>query len=160
MAQKKTVYLETSFISYLTSRPSTDLITAGHQAITRQWWEKRRHGFELFSSELVLLEAQRGDPAAVERRFAVLTDLVSLDVSPAAEHLAALLMTQHAVPEKASEDALHIAVASVNRIHYLLTWNCKHIANAECFDSIERVCTEQGYTSPILCTPEELLGVH
>lgn len=157
---RKTVYLETSFISYLTSRPSRDLIVAGHQAITREWWDTRRQDFELFTSELVIIEAQRGDADAAEQRLAVLDDLDALDMSPEAEHFAGLLLSQHAVPEKAGEDAAHIAVACVSGMDYLLTWNCKHIANAERFRIIEQLCLEQDYTSPIICTPEELLGAH
>ena len=156
---KKSVYLETSFISYLTSRPSRDLIAAGHQAITRRWWEKRREQFELFISELVVLEAQRGHPEAAQRRLEVLSDIDALDISMEAEEFTLSLLKEHAVPEKAGEDAAHIAVACVSGIDYLLTWNCKHIANAESFKLIDRLCTDRGYRSPIICTPEELLGV-
>lgn len=157
---KKTVYLETSFISYLTSRPSRDLVTAAHQTITHEWWETRRQDFELFTSELVVLEAQRGHPDAAERRLTILNDIQALTLSAEAERFAEVLYQQHAVPEKAKEDAVHIAVACVNGIDYLLTWNCKHIANAECFKIIAQLCAEQGYASPTLCTPEELLGAH
>ncbi len=155
---KKSVYLETSFISYLTSRPSQSLVAAGHQLITRNWWENRRDDFNLFISELVILEAKKGDPTAAEQRLAVTEDLALLDLSEQAESFANLLLSHQAVPKKAVEDAAHIAVACVGNIDYLLTWNCKHIANAQCFKAIEELCSEQGYVSPVICTPAELLG--
>ncbi len=157
---KKSVYLETSFISYLTARPSRNLVTAAHQAITHEWWEMRRDRFELFISELVIIEAQRGDANAAERRLAALEGLPLLNLTVETEHLTEALLHHHAVPEKAVEDAAHIAVACASGMDYLLTWNCKHIANAECFRAIEDVCAEHGYLSPIICTPDELLGVN
>lgn len=155
---KKSVYLETSFISYLAARPSRNLVTAAHQTITHDWWENRRHDFDLFISELVIIEAQRGDPQAAEQRLAITKDLPLLDLSIETEHLTEALLQHHAVPKKAVEDAAHIAVTCVSGVDYLLTWNCKHIANAQCFRAIEEVCAEQGYISPIICTPDELLG--
>ncbi len=157
---KKSVYLETSFISYLTGRSSRDMLVATHQTLTQQWWASRRDDFNLYISELVILEAQRGDAEAAKRRIAILNELDSLDMSPEVEDFTALLLSQHAVPANAGEDAAHIAVACVSGMDYLLTWNCTHIANAECFKIIEQLSREQGYTSPIICTPEELLGVH
>ena len=155
---KKSVYLETSFISYLTARPSRDIITAGHQAITHDWWDNRRHDFDLFVSELVFMEARRGDVTAAEQRVAAMENLALLDLSVQTETFANLLLSHKAVPEKAAEDAAHIAVACVSNIDYLLTWNCKHIANAQCYRAIEELCNDQGYKYPIICTPSELLG--
>ena len=116
----------------------------------------------MYASELVRLEARRGDPQAADRRLAVLDDasINTLKLTAETEEFTQLLLSQHAVPEQAGEDAAHIAVACVNGIDYLLTWNCTHIANAECFTIIEQLCLAQDYISPIICTPEELLGVH
>ncbi len=152
------IYLETSFISYLTARPSRDLIVAGHQAITAEWWENRRHEFELFISPIVLEEVGRGDSLAAARRIAVLSEMVSLDISAEAYHLANRLIHTAAIPKEAFSDALHVAIAGVNGINYLFTWNCKHLAHAKKRGDIERVCTDHNYVSPIICTPEELLG--
>ncbi|MBX2807507.1 MAG: type II toxin-antitoxin system VapC family toxin [Cellvibrionaceae bacterium] len=155
---KKNVYIETSFISYLTSRPSRNIIMAGHQAITHDWWEDCRYRFNLFISELVIMEAQRGDEVAAQQRLNALEGLPLLDLSVQAEHFAELLLLHHAVPQKAAEDAAHIAVCCVAGVDYLLTWNCKHIANAQCYRAIEELCIAQGYIPPVICTPAELLG--
>lgn len=155
---KKTVYLETSFVSYLTARPSRDLITAGHQAITHAWWETRRQEFELFISEVVIDEAKYGHPEAAEKRLTSLAGINLLDVTDEAIEFADRLIQNHAIPQKAATDALHISIACVSGINYLVTWNCKHIANAERYEAVNRICIENGYVAPIICTPEELLG--
>ena len=155
---KPSVYLETSFISYLTARPSRDLIVAGHQAITAEWWENRRHDFELFISPVVYEEVSRGDPQAATKRIAMLSGIISLEMSESVFQFANLLINNQTVPEQELRDALHIAAACVNGITYLLTWNCRHIANAEKRGEIDQLCIEHNYVSPIICTPEELLG--
>lgn len=149
------IYLETSFISYLVARPSRDLIMAARQQITLEWWNKERGNHELFASEVVLREAQRGDPNEVTKRLAILTNLSLLDVPEAAEILAVLLVKRHALPAKAAADALHIAVATVHGMDYLLTWNCKHIANLTMRHAIEKTCYAAGYQPPVIGTPEE-----
>ncbi len=154
---KQRVYLETSFVSYLASRPSRDVVTAGHQAITHQWWKERRHDFTLYISAPVTDEAAQGHPEAAEKRLAVLAPIESLVVDEAIT-FAAVLIEAHAIPEKAAIDALHVAISCVYDIHYLLTWNCKHIANAERYRDIEKQCRDSGYIAPIICTPETLLG--
>lgn len=157
---KKTVYLETSFISYLTSRPSRDIVTAGHQAITQDWWENQRQRYELFISETVIEEASDGDPKAVERRLAVLDTLEVLSTPDEVTELVEALLAHHAMPEKALADAVHVALACVHNMNYLLTWNCKHIANANRRQLIEQISLDYGYRPPIICTPEELTGEH
>lgn len=156
--EKKTVYLETSVVSYLTNRPSRDVVVAGHQAVTRDWWELRRADFTLYVSEPVLDEAGAGDPNAAAKRLAALSGIDVLDVTDEAIEFAAQLLRLGVIPEKAAIDALHVAIACANGVHYLLTWNCKHIANAERFEAIAVACLENGYKPPIICTPEELLG--
>ncbi len=155
---KKSVYLETSFISYLTSRPSRDVVVAGHQVITRDWWEKRRSHFELFVSEVVEDEAGQGDLEAAAARLAVLEDIQLLNVSDEVVSFAESLVSSQIVPAKAATDALHIGLACVNGINYLLTWNCAHIANAQSFEAIKSHSEDHGYIAPIICTAEELLG--
>jgi predicted nucleic acid-binding protein len=154
---KDRVYLETTVISYLTARPSRDVVVAGHQQTTSQWWDARLERFEVVVSQLVLQEAQAGDPDAAKERTHVLESLEILEVTEEALGLAKKLIEKRAIPREAAEDALHIAVAAVNGVSYLLTWNLKHIANAAMRSKIERVCREQGIEPPIICTPEELL---
>jgi predicted nucleic acid-binding protein len=153
-----TVYIETSIVSYLTARPSRDLLVAAHQQLTVAWWDQQRSHYELFTSQVVLAEARAGDPDAAQRRVAVLEHLPLLDVTDAAITLAAALVSGQALPEQAAQDALHVAVACVHGIEYLLTWNCAHLANARLRSRIEQICREAGYVPLIICTPEELEG--
>ncbi len=153
---KEAVYLETSLISYLVAKPSRDLITASRQQLTVEWWEKRRNDFELVASQVVVDEAARGDSGYASKRLALLSGITLLDVTDDAIQLADHLIEKHALPIKAAQDALHIAIAAVHGINYLVTWNCKHIANAQMRQAINRTCRLAGYEPPILCTPEEL----
>lgn len=155
---KESVYIETTVISYLTAWLSRDLIRAAHQQITQEWWHNRRNDFELFVSEFVVSESSSGDNRAAQERLAALDGIALLDVNSEVENLAKKLIAEKALPTKAATDALHIAVASVHGINYLLSWNCKHIANAEMQSVIQKVCEENGFKCPNICTPEELLG--
>src|SRR5579871_1994727 len=123
-------YIETTVVSYLTARPSRDLIVAGHQQITHDWWDRRREDYELCVSQLVFQEAQDGDPQAAQERLNVLVKMTLLETREEAVALAEELVRAGALPPKAGNDALHIAVAAVHRISYLMTWNCRHMANA------------------------------
>jgi predicted nucleic acid-binding protein len=125
---KPRVYIETSVISYLVSRPTLDVITAGHQATTLQWWEQQRSRFELVISQFVVDEASEGDPVAAEKRVAALSGISVLPISePQIIVLAQALLKAGALPQKAKLDALHIAVCAVTGVDILLTWNFKHI---------------------------------
>lgn len=152
---KPTVYIETSIVSYLTARPSRDLVRAAHQRLTQRWW-KGRHDFSLFVSELVLRELAGGDSVAAERRLRVVDSLPVLGISDEHADLAEALVRGGALPQVALVDAFHIALAAGHGIDYLLTWNCKHIANATMRGTIERICRSGGVEPPIICTPEEL----
>lgn len=152
------LYLETSVVSYLTARPSMNIITAAHQLITTRWWSHRRADFELVISELVLEEAARGDADAAAKRLEALEGIPVLGVTSDVSDLAWSIVRTHLLPEKAFPDALHIAVASVHAVDYLLTWNCSHIANAELLPRVTKLVEETGFNMPFVCTPEELLG--
>ena len=152
------VYLETSVGSYLTAWPSRDVIVAGRQQLTHEWWSRRRSSFEVVVSELVHLECAEGDPAAAGRRAEFLAALRSLETTSEAEMLALALLKGAALPSKARADALHIAIAATQGVSYLLTWNSAHIANAEKRPLVEAACRLAGYEAPILCTPDELMG--
>jgi predicted nucleic acid-binding protein len=156
---KPKVYVETTIISYLVARPSRDLIVAGHQQITDEWWQISRHNFAVVSSQLVAREAGAGDPEAADARLAFLAGLTLLEITEEALTLAQRLLQAKAIPQDFPEDALHVAVAVVNGIEYLLTWNYKHLANAGMRSKIETTCRELGYEAVIICTPEELMEV-
>lgn len=154
---KPTVYVETTIPSYLTAWPSRDLVRAGEQQLTRDWWAGRSE-FDLRISSMVLLEFGAGDSDAAALRLAALDGVPVLVQSPEAESLADALLREVPLPAKAGADALHIAVAAVNGVAYLLTWNCTHIANATLRPRIEDLCRQMGYEPPVICTPKELLG--
>jgi predicted nucleic acid-binding protein len=150
------VYVETTLVSYLTARPSRDVVMAGHQQSTHEWWDQSRADYELCTSQLVLQEAGAGNPEAAEERLQILRAMVLLDTTKEAVILAEELVRARALPEKAADDALHIAIAANQKIPYLLTWNCRHLANATMRPVIDAVCASKGYKAPIICTPEEL----
>ncbi len=152
------LYLETSVVSYLTARPSANIITAAHQLITTRWWSRRRADFGLVISELVLEEAARGDADAAAQRLEALEGIPLLGITSAASDLAGSIVRAHLLPARAFPDALHIAIASVHAVEYLLTWNCSHIANAELLPRVTALVEEAGLNMPFVCTPEELLG--
>jgi hypothetical protein len=152
-----TVYLETTIPSYLAARASRDLVTAAHQQLTVEWWQTRRTAFDLYVSELVLQEAGLGDAEVARRRLEHLVGIPSLAITAPAQGLAEAFLRASLVPTKAAADALHIAVAAVHGVDYLLTWNIRHLANAAMRRRIEAACRAAGFVSPVLCTPEELM---
>ena len=154
---KRKVYIETSVISYLTARPSKTILGAAHQQITLAWWETRSR-YDLVVSELVLRECGAGDPDAAKKRLTVLNDVPLILITEQALDIANSLIAKGIISAKASEDALHIAIATVNGVDYLLTWNCRHIANPEIQRGIAAHLEEIGLSLPFICTPEELLG--
>jgi len=154
---KPRTYVETTIVSYLTARPTRDLVRAAEQEITREWWDGRQT-FDLYVSQLVLDEAAAGDPDASSRRLVALRDAAILDTTDEAIALGRHLVAAGGLPPKAAADALHIAIAAVHGLDYLLTWNCTHIANARTRGKIEGLCREAGYDPPMLCTPMELMG--
>ena len=154
---KPKAYIETTIVSYLTAWPSRDVIIAAHQQSTRDWWRSAADRFELVASELVIQEASAGDAEAVRDRLAALEVVTLLDATEEAADLAQQLIDSGAIPAKAAEDAAHIAIAVTNAVEYLVTWNCRHIANATMRSQIERVCREAGYEPTIICTPDELM---
>ena len=150
-----TVYVETTIVSYLTARRSRDVVLAAHQALTRDWW-RGRTAYQLRVSQLVIDEAAVGDPFLRARRLRALRGISVLPLTDAATRLAGELVRKGALPEKATVDAFHIGVAAAHEVAYLLTWNCKHLANATMRSTIEAVCRSEGLSPPIICTPEEL----
>ena len=159
MKPKKKVYLESTIPSYLVSRPSRDLIVAGHQQITEDWWVNRRNSFELYISQFVLDEISMGDRIVSQKRLTSLEGIPELLINDSVQELAAGLVSSRAIPKKAPQDAAHIAVATVHAMDYLLTWNCNHLANAELIPLVRNVCLSHGFECPQICTPEELMGV-
>ena len=155
---KTSIYLETSVISYLTARPSRDLMAAAWQKATVDWWETQRSRFDLYVSDVVIEEAGAGDSMAAARRLDVLAGIPVLALTDRAALLSRALIKAGAIPSRATGDALHVAVSAVHGVDYLLTWNYRHIDNAEARPIIRRVCAAHGYAYPEICTPQELMG--
>ena len=155
---KPKVYLETTVPSYLTAWMSRDLIMAARQQITREWWERRLAHFDAYISQLVLDEAAEGDADAAKRRLAVVAGFPLLTATPETEELAVALVERKLLPPVAADDAVHIALAAAHGMDFLLTWNFKHIANAETVAKIAQACRDHGFACPVICTPEELRG--
>ena len=151
-------YLETTIPSYLTAWRSPDLSMAAKQQATRQWWDERRTLFDLFISDAVLLEASGGDPEAARRRLEALDGIPVLSVKPESDEIAIMLIDRLTLPDRAITDAAHIAICIAHGIDYLMTWNCTHIANATFQPIINDVCDLLGYSMPIICTPDQLMG--
>jgi hypothetical protein len=154
----ESVYLETTFISYPVALPSRDVIVAGHQQTTQEWWDNRRSKFACAVSQVVIDEASAGDPAEAQKRLAIIGGLLDLEITADAELLTEGIMVAGMLPPHAVRDGAHVAVAAVHAIDYLLTWNCKHLANAQITRRIAIVCEKLGHRMPTICTPEELMG--
>lgn len=154
---KPVVYVETSVVSYLTARPSRDVVAAAYQEITREWWRVAADRFDLVASALVVSEARAGDTEAARSRLMALETVRLIEAPEDAEGLAQQLLKLGAVPRQAADDAAHIAIAVTNGVDYLVTWNFRHIANAVMRAKIEQVCRQMGCEPPVICSPNELL---
>jgi predicted nucleic acid-binding protein len=154
---KTRIYIETSVISYLTAKRSHDIRLVADQNDTCEWWENKSNENELFISELVYEESNRGDERAASRRIDILDKLLLLNITDNVISLARQLVMNGALPEKAADDATHLAVAACNNMEFLLTWNCRHINNVVMKPKIREICDEFGYVCPVICTPTELL---
>jgi hypothetical protein len=152
------VYIETTVVSLLVANPSRDVLIAGQQQATRDWWQLRLAGFECITSDETRAEAARGDAEQVRLRLGVLAGLPSLTITPEIENLAVELLRTGAMPAAARSDAIHLAVATTALADYLLTWNCRHLANAQILRRLEREATRFGWNLPTVCTPLELMG--
>ena len=154
----ESVYIETSIFGYLTARSTNNLIIAANIKLTLDWWDSRRNLFVLYASEVVLDEAAKGDTAIASQRLDLLQSLMLLNLTEEAIELSREFLKQSILPPKASNDALHIALATVYGLDYLLTWNCKHMANAQIQKKLSQISSQLGYELPVICTPYELMG--
>ena len=153
-----TVYIETSIVSHATAWPSSDIQIAAIQHQARQWWATERTNFTLLTSQLVIDEASAGDPKAAEERLKLLEGLPTVPIDDDVRSLAKEIVSESIMPSKAAADALHVAAAAVAGIQYLLTLNCRHIANAHELPRIYRLLDERGFGQLLICTPSEFLG--
>lgn len=153
-----TVYIETSIVSYLRQRPSSHIVMAARQVLTHQWWNEERASYELVTSQYVIDEASAGDPSLAAERLESLDGIPLLPLDPEIADIANEILGRAILPVTATVDALHIAMVAHHRIEYLLTWNCRHIANAKILPRIHEVLKDLAIPIPIICTPEEMVG--
>jgi hypothetical protein len=156
---KPSVYVETSIISYFSSRPSNDILVLAKQRLTQQWWEKVLPSCAPHISQIVLNEISRGDSQASKKRVRLVSEFPSLGVDQEIIKLAERISKFLLLPEKALADAYHISIPTVHEIDYLVTWNCTHIANAFQSRNLEAFIVASGYRVPCICTPEEMMEV-
>lgn len=154
---KPTIYIETSIVSYLRQRPSGQVVAAARQLLTHRWWNTERANFQLVSSQYVIDEAADGEAALAAERLASLDGIPLLAADPDVEVIANEIMSRAILPPKALFDALHIAIVAHHPVDYLLTWNCRHIANGKILPRIHSVLDDLGVPIPIICTPEEMV---
>ncbi len=157
---KAKLYLETSVVRYYTARPSGDVISSARQQLTREWWDTKSLHFDLFISEVVIEEASIGDVSAAAARLEKIKDIETLPLTEEVREIARNLVEEMGIPENALTDIFHLAIASHYRMDYLLTLNCKHLANGHIIKQLNRIGNESGIHVPVICTPEELLEVN
>lgn len=156
---QSSIYIETSVIGYLTSKPSRDLIVAAHQQITGDWWENALRYYNAYISSIVLEEISRGDINVAQLRLEKVSSFPVLEVLPEVRNLADTYFSALDIPEKARADSYHLAIASWHGMDFLVSWNCTHIVNGRIKMMIEEINARQGIRTPIICTPEELMEV-
>jgi hypothetical protein len=152
------IYVETTVIGNVAGRIQANPDVASRQRMTRDWWNITAARYELAISQLVIDECSDGDPAAAQERLDVLDNLTVLAITDDARALARALNAEGAVPASEPRDALHIAVAAVQCVQYLVTWKFKHTANATMRSKIEQTCRDAGFPPPIICSPPEIPG--
>jgi hypothetical protein len=156
---RPTVYLDTTIPSYLTAAMSTDLAKARMQRVTRIWWSRYRPDCDIFISDCVLSECRGGNENSASKRLAALASIDSIYLSARSEALLDSLKIDGLIPEKAHMDAEHIAYAATNSVRFLLTWNCKHLANRMILRRVAQRCESHGFTCPMICTPEAMMRI-
>ena len=156
---KKRIYIETTIVSYYTARPSRDLMIAGHQEATRDLWPEPSTKYETYISALVYEEASKGNPDQAKMRLEVIKPFPMLDIDDEVRSLAGNIITGRGIPANYPEDALHIAVATVNNIDVVVTWSFAHLNNPFTRRAIRQIVENEGYLCPEICSPDELLEV-
>lgn len=154
----ETVYIETTIVSFLVANPSRDAILGAHQQLTRQWWQNQRSAYQCLVSDETLTEAARGDAEQARLRLEALQKLPTLPITPEVENLADAILQSGSLPAAARSDAIHVAAATLAKVDFLLTWNCRHLANPHLQKQLRALMAARSLTLPEICTPIELGG--
>ena len=152
------IYIESTIPSYVVARPARDLLQAARQQTSKDWWELKRQQHELFTSEIVLAEIGEGEAAMAQQRLEVMDGIKILRLTDDTEALTQRILESGLLPPDADRDAAHIALATISEMDILLSWNCRHIANASIQARLRRLAGEMGLALPVLCTPDEMTG--
>lgn len=152
------IYIESTIPSYVVARPARDILQAARQQLTKDWWDLKRAKHELYTSQVVLDEITNGEAATAQQRLDVMTEIKLLDLTDEANALTKEILASGLLPADADRDAAHIALATVHEMDILLSWNCRHIANAAIQARLRRLAEKSGFALPVLCTPDELTG--
>lgn len=153
---KSRIYVETSVISYLTARPSRDFLVLARQQMTREFWEQRDALYDAWSSPLVIDEISQGDAQAAAARLQVCANLAMLQINEAAQAFAEELIAKSAVPATEPEDALHIAMATIQQMDYIASWNFAHMVGPAAKFKLQTKISQLGHKPPLIATPEEI----
>lgn len=154
---KPRVYVETTIPSfYFEVRTASEVVA--RREWTRRWWDIAPGQYELVTSEAALDELADGIPEHSSARLSLVQDLPLLPVVPAIAAIVQTYLQHKLMPADPGGDALHLAIASFHKCDFLVTWNCRHLANANKFGHIRRINTMLGLFVPTLVTPLELLG--
>jgi hypothetical protein len=153
------IYIESTIPSYVVARPARDLLQAARQQLTRDWWDLKRAVHELFTSHVVLDEIGSSEAAMASQRIELMAKITLLDLTDEANALTKQILGSGLLPATADRDAAHIALATVHEMDILLSWNCRHIANAAIQARLRKLADTSGFTLPVLCTPDELMGI-
>jgi hypothetical protein len=154
----ETVYIETTIVSYLVARPSRDLVLAAHQQLTRDWWQNERVNYQCMISTEVLREAAQGEAEMIRLRLEALEGVAIIRATPEIDAVAAAYLNTGALPMAMRSDAVHLAAATLSGADYLLTWNCRHLANAHVLKRLHKEAEQRGWRLPTVCTPLEMMG--
>jgi len=150
---KTTIYIETTIPSYLTAKPSRDILQLARQSITQKWWETKRQDYDLVTSDFTVTECRRGDPVAAQRRIECISGIPLLELTEDMFLLSNIYMKFLLIPENSKDDTLHLAACVIKQVDYLLTWNCKHLGPVT-MQMVQKYNDKHGLFVPILVTPE------
>ena len=153
---KEKVYLDTTIPSYIIAKPSRDIILLSHQELTKEWWKESKDNYELFISDIVVIEVEEGDKDYAKKRRDLLSGITVLENNSEIEVLVKQYMNHFHFPDKLYRDMYHVAFAVYYNIDFLLTWNFTHLNNAHFKVQLHRFNQKIGYNIPEICSPEEL----
>jgi len=153
---KLSVYLETTIPSYLAARTSSNIVIAGRQAATHEFFELERQKYNLYVSDFVYSECEKGDPGVAKKRLDWLSGVEILPQTPDVKPLADVYMHLLSIPQKCRVDAMHLAMCCINGIDILLSWNCTHLG-AESMKIVQKHNDAHGLPTPLMTTPDSLI---